>query len=77
GVLWRPSRRTTLQARVGERYGGMTYQGSFLWQGRDSSVAIVVFDGIDSFGRMINADVAALSGSSFDVARNPFTGDIT
>lgn len=77
GVLWRPSRRTTLQARVGERYGGMTYQGSFLWQGRDSSVAIVVFDGIDSFGRMINADVAALSGSSFDVTRNPFTGDIT
>lgn len=77
GVLWRPSRRTTLQARVGERYGGMTYQGSFLWQGRDSSVAIIVFDGIDSFGRMITADVAALSGSSFDVARNPFTGDIT
>ncbi|QGP78586.1 hypothetical protein [Sphingobium sp. CAP-1] len=77
GVLWRPSHRTTLQARVGERYGGMTYQGSFLWQGRDSSVAIIVFDGIDSFGRMITADVAALSGSSFDVARNPFTGDIT
>lgn len=77
GVLWRPSRRTTLQARVGERYGGMTYQGSFLWQGRDSHVAVIVFDGIDSFGRMITADVAALSGSNFDVARNPFTGDIT
>jgi hypothetical protein len=77
GVLWRPSRRTTLQARVGERYGGMTYQGSFLWQGRDSSIAIVLFDGIDSFGRMVMGDVAALSGSNFDVARNPFTGDIT
>ncbi|WP_420144026.1 hypothetical protein [Sphingobium sp.] len=77
GVLWRPSRRTTLQARVGERYGGMTYQGSFLWQGRNSSFAVIVFDGIDSFGRMINANVAALSGNSFDVARNPFTGDIT
>jgi hypothetical protein len=77
GVLWRPSHRTTLQARVGERYGGMTYQGSFTWQGRDSSFAVVLFDGIDSFGRMITGDVAALSGSSFDVARNPFTGDIT
>lgn len=77
GVLWRPSRRTTLQARVGERYGGMTYQGSFLWQGRDSSIAIILFDGIDSFGRMITGDVAALSGSNFDVVRNPFTGDLT
>ncbi|MFC3441117.1 hypothetical protein ACFOKF_07890 [Sphingobium rhizovicinum] len=77
GVLWRPNHRTSLQARVGERYGGMTYQGSFLWQGRDSSFAVMVFDGIDSFGRMISADVAALSGSSFDVARNPFTGDMT
>lgn len=77
GVLWRPSRRTSLQARVGERYGGMTYQGSFLWQGRDSHFALVVFDGIDSFGRLVTADVAALSGSSFDVARNPFTGDVT
>lgn len=77
GVLWRPSHRTSLQARVGERYGGMTYQGSFLWQGRDSSIAVVVFDGIDSFGRLITADVAALSGSSLNVSRNPFTGDIT
>lgn len=77
GVLWRPSRRTTLQARVGERYGGMTYQGSFLWEGRDSSFAVMVFDGIDSFGRVITSDIAALRGSSFDVARNPFTGDIT
>ena len=77
GVLWRPSRRTTLQARVGERYGGMTYQGSFLWEGRNSNVAIIIFDGIDSFGRMINGNVAALSGNNFDVARNPFTGDLT
>ena len=76
-MLWRPSRRTSLQARVGERYGGMTYQGSFLWQGQDSHFALAVFDGIDSFGRVITSNVAALSGSSFDVPRNPFTGDIT
>ncbi|MEJ7926542.1 hypothetical protein WG908_07210 [Sphingobium sp. AN641] len=76
GVLWRPSRRTALEARVGERYGGMTYQGSFTWQGRDSSFGVAVFDGIDSFGRVINANVAALSGN-LDVVRNPFTGNIT
>ncbi|MCI4588997.1 hypothetical protein MOK15_02605 [Sphingobium sp. BYY-5] len=77
GVLWRPSHRTSLQARVGERYGGMTYQGSFLWQGSNSNFALVVFDGIDSFGRMIMSDVAGLSGSNLNVVRNPFTGDLT
>lgn len=77
GVLWRPSRRTSLEARVGQRYGGMTYQGSFVWQGRDKSFALVVFDGIDSFGRVVNANVAALSGTSLNVVRNPFTGDLT
>ena len=77
GVLWRPSRRTSLEARVGERYGGMTYSGSFIWQGRDQSFALVVFDGIDSFGRIITSNVASVSGSSLNVVRNPFTGDLT
>ncbi len=27
--MWRPSRRTSLEAHVGERYGSMTYRGSF------------------------------------------------
>ncbi|WP_176591332.1 hypothetical protein [Sphingobium sp. EM0848] len=77
GVLWRPSHRTSLTARVGERYGGMTYSGSFIWQGRNQSFALVVFDGIDSFGRVITSDVAALSGSNLNLVRNPFTGDFT
>lgn len=77
GVLWRPNHRTSLEARVGRRYGGTTYSGTFLWEGRNSSFALVVFDGIDSFGRLITSDVAALSGSRLDIARNPFTGDLT
>ncbi len=77
GVLWRPSRRTSLAARVGQRYGGWTYQGSFTWEGRDSNFALVVFDGIDSFGRVVTGDIAGLSGSNFDVVRNPFTGGLT
>ena len=77
GVLWRPNRRTSLRATVGRQYGGMSYQGSFIWQGRNSSVALVLFDGIDSFGRMITGDAAGLSGSNLIVPRNPFTGDIT
>ena len=31
GVLWRPSRRTSLEAYVGRRYGSMTYHGSFAY----------------------------------------------
>lgn len=77
GVLWRPSRRTALTARVGQRYGGMTYSGSFVWEGRGSSFGLFVFDGVDSFGRVITADVAALSGSNLSVPRNPFTNDLT
>ncbi|MGC4250376.1 MAG: hypothetical protein QM605_02620 [Sphingobium sp.] len=77
GVLWRPSHRTSLEARIGRRYGSMTYQGSFTWQGRDSSFAVVVFDGIDSFGRMITSDVAGLGRTNLNVMRNPFTGDLT
>ncbi len=77
GVLWRPSRRTSLEVRVGRRYGSMTYQGSFSWQGRDSYFGLIVFDGVESFGRLITSDVAALGRSNLDVMRNPFTGDLT
>lgn len=76
GVLWRPNHRTSLEARVGQRYGSMTYSGSFVWTGRNSSFALVLFDGIDSFGRVINSNVAALSGNGLNVVRNPFTGDL-
>ena len=31
GVLWRPSRRTSLEAYVGRRYGSMTYHGAFTY----------------------------------------------
>ena len=29
--MWRPSRRTALEAHVGRRYGSMTYYGSFAY----------------------------------------------
>jgi hypothetical protein len=77
GVLWRPSRRTSLEARIGERYGSWRFTGNFTWQpDRDSSVSISVFDGIDSFGRMMNGSLVGL-GTSFNVQRNPFTGDLS
>ncbi len=72
GVLWRPSRRTSLEARIGRRYGSMTYIGSFSWQPNDNmAVQIGVYDGIQTFGRQLNQGLAALP-TQFTVARNPF-----
>lgn len=77
GVMWRPSRRTSLEARVGRRYGGMHYVGSFSWQATShSSFSLAYFDSIDSFGRSLTGNLVALP-ASFQAARNPFSGDLT
>lgn len=77
GVLWRPSKRTSLELRVGERYGHTHYVGSFSWRtDPDSLLQIVYFDRIDSFGRAMNAELVALP-TDFTAPRNPFSGDLT
>ncbi|CAN5161684.1 hypothetical protein BH10PSE13_BH10PSE13_02090 [soil metagenome] len=77
GVLWRPSRRTSLSLTYGHRYGSESVRGSFSWQpDRNSSVNISIFDSIDSFGRALNGNLANLP-QNFTVNRNPFSGDIS
>jgi len=77
GVLWRPSRRTSLEVRVGRRYESMHYVGTFSWQtGPGGSFHIAYFDTIDSFGRGLNNSLSTLP-FTFDAMRNPFTGDLT
>lgn len=77
GVLWRPSRRTSLELRVGERYDSMHHVGSFSWRmDRDSLLQIAYFDTIDSFGRAMHGNLLAVP-SDFVVTRNPFSGDLT
>ena len=45
GVLWRPSPRTSVEARYGRRYGTDTYLGSLSYQpGRDWAVNVSVYD---------------------------------
>ncbi|OYW82787.1 MAG: hypothetical protein B7Z20_13450, partial [Sphingobium sp. 32-64-5] len=74
GVLWRPSRRTSLELRVGRRYDTMHYTGTLDWQaGPNSNVQIAYFDTIDSFGRGLNDSLNGLP-FAFDALRNPFTG---
>lgn len=75
GVLWKPSRRTQLEARVGRRYGGTTVFGSFSHQiTPNSGVQIVVYDGVESFGRLLSDNIARLP-TSFQVPGNPLGND--
>jgi len=76
GVIWRPSPRTTVQARVGRRYGATAYTGSLDYRmSEHSGLQVGVYNGIESFGRQLIGDVAALP-TDFQVTRNPFGGDV-
>ena len=73
GVLWRPTRRTELEARIGRRYGGMSYTGHLNHQfSRATSLQLVVYDGIQTFGRQLNNSVSSLP-TQFQVVRNPLS----
>lgn len=73
GVLWRPSRRTQLTAKIGRRYGSMTYTGDFRWQiNARQALAAAVFDGITTFGQQITAGLRDIP-TQFAVSRDPFS----
>lgn len=76
GILWRPSRRTSLQLTVGHRYGSESVRGSLSYQpNQRTSLTISLFDSVDSFGRALSGNLANLP-DNFIVTRNPFSGDI-
>ena len=61
GVIWRPTPRTELQARVGERYGGTTVTGSLSHQiNEDFALNAFVYDSVSSFGRTLILDVSGI-----------------
>jgi len=76
GVLWRPSRRTSVEAHVGRRYGSMTYYGtaSYAPDSR-TSLAVAVYDSVTSFGGVLVDQVAGLP-TQFDAFRNPISGQV-
>ncbi|VAV92120.1 Glycine-rich cell wall structural protein precursor [hydrothermal vent metagenome] len=77
GVMWRPSRRTSLEARVGQRYDSVTYYGNFGYQPNEStSLNIAVYDTVSGFGSLLN-DNLALLGTSFSSNRNPLSGELS
>lgn len=76
GVMWQPSRRTSVTAKVGRRYGDMNYTGSLTYRPNHAMLLQVgVYDGLSSFGRSLSGGLAALP-TQFDVSRNPIDGDI-
>jgi len=76
GVMWRPSKRTALEAHVGRRYGSTTYYGSLSYAPNSrSSFNVSVYDNVVGFGGQLNNALAALP-TSFEAIRNPLTGNI-
>jgi hypothetical protein len=76
GVLWRPSPRTSVEARYGRRYGSDIYIGSLSYRpGRDWAVNVSVYDTVTGFGSLLNDNLAALP-TQFRTVRNPLSGDL-
>ncbi len=76
GVVWRPSRRVTAEARVGRRYGDTIYTGSATWQAsRNTAYQLGLYDNLSTVGRSLSAGLAALP-TNFDVFRNGVDGSI-
>jgi hypothetical protein len=76
GVMWRPSKRTSLEAFVGRRYDSTTYYGSFAYAPNSrESVNVSVYDGISSFGGVVTDRLAGLP-AEFTAVRNALSGDI-
>ncbi|MCT2399979.1 preprotein translocase subunit YajC [Novosphingobium mangrovi (ex Huang et al. 2023)] len=76
-VMWRPSRRTSLSAHVGRRYGSTTYGGTLAYAPDDrSQLSISVYDNIGGFGGQLNRLIDQLP-DDFEAVRDPVTGELT
>lgn len=76
GVIWRPSRRTQLEAHVGHRYGTTSYFGSFSYAPSDrSSLNIAVYDNVAGFGGQLNKALADMP-AEFTAVRDPISGQL-
>ena len=77
GVIWKPSRRTTLTASVGRRYGDMIYQGSFNFAPDARQVFNVsVYEGLTGFGGQLTNALSQLP-TDISVTRDPFNGSLS
>jgi len=76
GVLWRPSRRTSLEARIGRRYDSTTYYGSFSYAPSERTAFNVnAYDLVTGFGSRLTDNLSTLP-TQFRSSRNPLSGDL-
>ncbi len=76
GVMWRPSRRTALEAHVGRRYGSTSVYGSFGYApNSQTTISLSVYDNVAGFGGGLMRSLSGLP-TSFNTIRNPLTGDL-
>ncbi|MEW9856940.1 preprotein translocase subunit YajC [Novosphingobium sp. M1R2S20] len=76
GVMWRPSRRTSLAAHVGRRYGSTSFGGTFAYAPNDrSTLSITVYDNVAGFGGQITRLLDDLP-EDFEAVRDPITGEL-
>ncbi|MFM6853729.1 MAG: hypothetical protein ACKOUM_06580, partial [Sphingopyxis sp.] len=76
GVMWRPSRRVAVEARVGRRYGDTIYTGSATWQeNATTAYQLGVYDNLSTVGRQLTSGLAGLP-TDFELVRNQIDGSI-
>lgn len=77
GFLWKPSSRTTLEARGGERYGSTAYTMRLEHRiTKNLAFQAAVFNSLDSFGRSIVEQLTTMP-TSFHPDRNLLSNDMT
>jgi hypothetical protein len=77
GIIWRPNRRTSVEAHVGRRYGTMSYTGSVEYQASKSvGFAAQVYDEVTTFGRQLRTGLGQLP-TSFIATRDQFAQAFT
>ena len=75
-VMWRPSRRTSLSAHVGRRYGTTSFGGTLAYAPNDrSQLSIAVYDNVAGFGGQLNRLIDELP-DDFEAVRDPITGGL-
>jgi hypothetical protein len=75
-VMWRPSRRTSLSAHVGRRYGTTSFGGTLAYAPNDrSQLSVAVYDNVAGFGGQLNRLLDELP-DDFEAVRDPITGDL-
>lgn len=70
GIIWRPTRRTRLEARAGYRYGGLTFSGLLETKPSDrTGLTVIVTDRVESFGQGVSNNLAG-SPAGLDLSQS-------